>query len=48
MVSYKRIGGLRFLRIGRLNIQWSIAKVKPSEQLGLLESLAAHWRGFAS
>lgn len=29
LVSFRRRGGLRFLRIHRLNIQWSISKPVP-------------------
>ena len=26
MFGYKKVGGLRFLRIGRLNISWSVKR----------------------
>jgi len=29
MVSFKRVGGLRFVRIGRLNISYSVSKPAP-------------------
>jgi hypothetical protein len=31
MFSFNRRGGIRFLRIGRLNVQWSVRKTQ-SEQ----------------
>ena len=29
MFGYKKVGGLRFLRIGRLNVSWSLMR-KPA------------------
>ena len=29
MVSFRKRGGIRFLRIGRINIQWSIKRANP-------------------
>ena len=29
MFSYKRVGGLRFLRLGRLSLSWCVTKPRP-------------------
>jgi hypothetical protein len=31
MISYRKIGGLRFLRIGRLQISWCVTKPKTEQ-----------------
>jgi hypothetical protein len=28
-LKFKRVGGLRFLRIGRLSLSWSIVRARP-------------------
>lgn len=31
MIGYKKVGGLRFLKVGRLNISWSLTKKRPCD-----------------
>lgn len=31
-MSFKRIGGIRFLRVGRIRMQWSIARKQTAKE----------------
>ena len=43
MVRYFKVGGLRFLRVGRLQLSWCVVKPKPKPD-ALKETSLRGWR----